>query len=55
MNEKKTVIEGEFGEDYILKGMPSGERPYGNSERRERKDGNWKGDAVKQTRRKLGI
>ena len=30
--EEDSAIDGNFGEDYILKGMPSDERRYGNSE-----------------------
>ena len=35
-NGKKTEIGGEFGEDYILKGMQHDERRYGNSHRRSK-------------------
>ena len=38
--QEDSGIEGEFGTDYILKGMPSDERWYGNSETKERNDEN---------------
>ena len=42
--ERKVVygIEGEFGEDYILKEMPSHDRRYGNLKTREKNYENWK-------------
>ena len=38
--EEHFGIKGERGKDYILNGMPSIERRYGNSEKMERENGN---------------
>ena len=53
-NGKTAGIEGEFGEDYILKGMPSDERRYENLETRERNNKNWKKRSKETDKEKIG-